>query len=148
MEVDRHVAAGVVRRAVATFPALRGRRFTHAWGGPIDVSPDHVPRLGALGSRSFYAAGFTGNGVGPSHLAGRILASLVLDERDEAARLALVEPPPACVPDEPLAWLGGTVTRAATLRRERLEEEGRPVGPLTRLAAGAPAALGLHLGRG
>jgi hypothetical protein len=38
--------------------------------------------------------------------------------------------------------------RAATLRRERLEEAGRPVDPLTRALCAAPGALGLHLGRG
>jgi glycine/D-amino acid oxidase-like deaminating enzyme len=148
IEADPDVAAAIERRAVATFPALAGRRFTHAWGGPIDVAPDHVPRVGLLGARTAYAAGFTGNGVGPGHLAGRVLASLALDARDDASRLAIVEPPPVRVPGEPLAWLGGSAVRAATLRRERLEESGRPVDPLTRLAVAAPRALGLHMGRG
>ena len=145
---DPAVLAAIERRAVATFPALAGRRFTHGWGGPIDVSPDHVPRIGMLGARTSYAAGFTGNGVGPAHLAGRILASLALDARDEMTALAIVEPPPVRVPGEPAAWLGGTVVRAATLRRERLEEAGRAVDALTRVACAAPAALGLHMGRG
>ena len=33
---------------VAMFPRLRGRRITHAWGGPIDVSPSHLPQIGTL----------------------------------------------------------------------------------------------------
>ena len=74
------------------FPALAGRAITHAWGGPIDVSPSHLPQIGTLdGAPVHYAFGFTGNGVGPSHLAGRALAALASGEPSE---LALVDPAP------------------------------------------------------
>ena len=57
------------------FPPLEGRAITHAWGGPIDVSPSHLPQIGSLADGPVhYAFGYTGNGVGPSHLAGRILS--------------------------------------------------------------------------
>ena len=45
------------------------------------------------GGRSFAAAGYTGNGVGPSHMVGRILAPLALDRRDPLTALPIVEPP-------------------------------------------------------
>ena len=61
-----------------------------------------------------YAFGFTGNGVGPSQLAGRTLASLALDRRDELTRLPIVGADAgAWVPPEPLAWLGGAAVRSA-----------------------------------
>ena len=99
------------------------------------------------GGRVHYAFGYTGNGVGPSHLAGRALASLALGRRDEATRLPIVEPPRVRVPPEPLRYAGGTVVRAALLRRERLEEEGRRPGPLTRAISGLPERIGIHIGR-
>ena len=83
----RTAAADLVR----FFPQIRGRRLTHAWGGPIDVSPTHLPIFGSRG-RVHHGFGFTGNGVGPSYLGGEILARLALDRRDELTRLALVEP--------------------------------------------------------
>ena len=126
----------------------QGRRVEHAWGGPIDVSPTHLPVVGSIDrGRVHYAFGYTGNGVGPSRIAGRILASLALDRRDEATRLPIVEPPPVRVPPEPLRYAGGTIVRAALLRRERLEEEGRRPGPLTRAIAGLPERIGIHIGR-
>jgi glycine/D-amino acid oxidase-like deaminating enzyme len=147
-EVDARLVAEVERRLLRVFPALRGRRVEHAWGGPIDVSPTHLPVLGSLtGGRVHYAFGYTGNGVGPSRLVGRSLASMALDRRDEHTRLALVEPPPVRVPPEPLRFAGGTIIRAALLRRERLEEEGRRPGPLTRFVAGVPGRMGIHIGR-
>jgi glycine/D-amino acid oxidase-like deaminating enzyme len=147
-EVDTRVAAEVERRLVHLFPALRGRRIEHAWGGPIDVSPTHVPVVGSLaGDRVHYAFGYTGNGVAPSRLAARSLASMALDRRDAHTRLALVEPEPVRVPPEPFRYAGGTIVRAALLRRERLEEEGRRADPLTRFVAGVPARIGIHIGR-
>ena len=145
IEVDPGVAATIRRHLVDYFPALEGRAVTHAWGGPIDVSPSHLPQIGTLGDGPVhYAFGFTGNGVGPSHLAGRVLAGLASGDGDR--RLALDAPGPP-VPPEPLAWLGGMVVRGAFLRAERLQAEGRRPDPLTRAVCAAPRALGIHVSR-
>ncbi len=98
-EVDAEVVATTAEHLRACFPALRGRRITHAWGGPIDASPTHLPMVVPLaGGRAFVAAGYTGNGVGPSQMVGRTLASLALDRRDEPSRLALRGPRAAAGP--------------------------------------------------
>ena len=145
IEVDSAVVEEIRRHLVDYFPALEGRAITHAWGGPIDVSPSHLPQIGTLDDGPVhYAFGFTGNGVGPSHLAGRVLAGLASGDGDR--RLALDEPGPP-VPPEPLAWAGGTIVRRAFLRAERLQGEGRPVDPVTRAVCAAPRALGIHVSR-
>jgi glycine/D-amino acid oxidase-like deaminating enzyme len=127
------------------FPFLEGRAVTHAWGGPIDVSPSHLPQVGSLGAAPVhYAFGFSGNGVGPSHLAGRILAARATGETPEV-ELPAGDPPP--VPPEPFAWAGGMIVRAAFLRKERLEAQGRRPDPLTRAVCAAPKALGIHVSR-
>ncbi len=145
VEVDPQVAEETRRHLETMIPAVAGRRITHAWGGPIDVSPTHLPQVGTLdGAPVHYALGFTGNGVGPSHLAGRILAARALGERPDAD---LPEDDPVPVPPEPLAWAGGMVVRAAFLRKERLEEQGRRPDLLTRAVCAAPKALGIHVSR-
>ena len=105
LEVDRGVVAQRRDGLLRFFPQLRGRRITHAWGGPIDVSPTHLPIFGSRG-RVHHGFGFTGNGVGPSYLGGEILARLALDRRDELTRLALVEPDRKLMPPEPFRWAG------------------------------------------
>ena len=149
VEVDAPVAARVREDLASLFPALRGRRVTHAWGGPIDVSPTHVLQIDSFPRQPVhFAFGFTGNGVGPSHLAGRALASLALERRDEATRLPLVGAGAAAVvPPEPLAYLGGSLVRRAMLSRDRAEENGGSPGAVTRATAAAPRVLGMHLGR-
>jgi glycine/D-amino acid oxidase-like deaminating enzyme len=149
IEVDAEVATQARADLERLFPGVHGRRIEHAWGGPIDVSPSHIPQVGSLpGAPVLYAFGFTGNGVGPSRLAAGALASLALDRRDEHTRLPIVgSDAGAWVPPEPLAWLGGAAIRSAMLRAERAAELGERPGPLTRTACAAPRALGVHLAR-
>jgi glycine/D-amino acid oxidase-like deaminating enzyme len=149
VEVDADVVAQVARDLEWMFPGVRGRRLTHAWGGPIDVSPAHIPQIGSFADAPVhYAFGFTGNGVGPTQLAGRTLASLALDRRDELTRLPIVGADAgAWVPPEPLTWLGGNAVRSAILRVEAAKERGAQPDPLSRAAAAVPRALGMHLGR-
>jgi glycine/D-amino acid oxidase-like deaminating enzyme len=74
VEVDPEIAAVTHAALLRLFPALAGRSITHAWGGPIDVSPSHIPQIGTLpGAPVHFAFGFTGNGVGPSQMAARAL---------------------------------------------------------------------------
>jgi glycine/D-amino acid oxidase-like deaminating enzyme len=147
-ELDPGVVAEVERHLRRFFPGLEGRRIEHAWGGPIDVSPTHLPFAGTVSGRPVhYAVGYTGNGVGPSHLMGRILASLALDRRDESTRLALVDPPAVKVPPEPLRYLGGMVVRRAMLGKETALEAGRRPGAISAFVSGIPERIGIHVGR-
>ena len=128
------------------FPQLEGRALTHAWGGPIDIAPVAALVTGSLpGGRVHYAYGYTGNGVGPSQLAGRILASLALDRRDEWTALPLVDPPPGRARPARAAAVGRRdlgARRAAPPGGGRgARGAGRPADALRR---GPPAADGHH----
>ncbi len=148
VEVDPAVAALAAERLHAYFPGTEGCRLTHAWGGPIDVSPTHLPVVVPLpGDRAFAAAGYTGNGVGPSHMLGRTLAALALDRRDEYAGLPIVDPSPQRVPPEPFHWLGGTAIRAGIMSKERAEGEGHRPPLLSSALARVPEMIGFHIGR-
>jgi glycine/D-amino acid oxidase-like deaminating enzyme len=149
VEVDPGAAEEAHAALMRLFPGLRGRRVTNAWGGPIDVSPSHIPQIGTLPDQPVhFAFGYTGNGVGPSNLAGRALASLAQGRADALTRLPIVGADAgAWVPPEPLAWLGGSLVRGALVRRERVQEEGRRPDPLTRAVCAAPRAVGMHLAR-
>jgi glycine/D-amino acid oxidase-like deaminating enzyme len=147
-EVDPGVVEQTRRGLLRIFPMLDGRRIEHAWGGPIDVSPTHLPAIVSLqGGRAWAAFGYTGNGVGPAQLAGRSLAALALGRSEEAARWAWIDPPPKIVPPEPLRVAGAAVIRAALARKESLEEAGERPGPLTRGLAAVPSTIGLHIVR-
>jgi glycine/D-amino acid oxidase-like deaminating enzyme len=148
MEVDHQVAEQVRADLLRFFPQLAGRRIAHAWGGPIDVSPTHRPAIVGLRALPAWAAfGYTGNGVGPSHLFGRTLAALAFDRRDPVTRLPFVDPPPRRVPPEPVRIAGAALIRRALVRKEAAEEAGERPDAVTAGVAAIPRLLGLHIVR-
>lgn len=147
-EVDADVVAASTEHLYDYFPALRGRRITHAWGGPIDASPTHLPAIRPFAAgRAWVAAGYTGNGVGPSNMVGRTLASLSLGLDDEHARLAIVDTDSPRLPPEPFHWIGGESIRLGILRKEEAELAGRQPGRVASTVARVPELIGFHIGR-
>jgi len=147
-EVDRDVIDRVVADLLRTFPGLAGRSVTHAWGGPIDASPSHLPTVSRIGSDPVWAAfGYTGNGVGPSHLVGKVLASLLLGRDDEYSALPLVDSGPRGIPAGLAGWAGGNVIRGAMLRAEAAEADGESPALADRLISQVPELIGFHIGR-
>lgn len=143
---DRRVQATLGRRLLETFPALTASHLDVAWGGPIDVSADHLPHFGTSGRVSF-GFGFTGNGVLPSFMGGEILAAMVTDGDSPLLRLALVERRARSFPPAPLAYAGGTLLRRCMLRADRRDELGEHINPLLASAIGVPRRLGFQLPR-
>jgi len=139
-------AAAGLRRL---FPSLREVKIWDAWGGPIDISADHLPWVWTAPDRPIHAAmGYSGNGVGPSLVLGRVLAAAAVEAGTDPA-LALPfagGPQPRAFPPEPAKSIGARLIREAASRRESREERGRPVGPLTRELSRISRRLGYHLG--
>jgi putative aminophosphonate oxidoreductase len=126
------------------YPTLADVPITHDWCGPIDRTPDSLPILGHLGGRDdiVYGIGWSGNGVGPSFIGGRILASLALGRKDEWSSHPLVDRASPGFPPEPIRYLGGKIIRAAVARRERAEiEDHKPAWLDVQLSKLAPAGL-------
>lgn len=138
-----HGSSGRRRQAEAhlrrLYPRLGAVPLRASWCGPIDYSVTGLPFVGALPGRErvFVGAGFSGNGVGPSYLAGKALAALLDGGEAEDFPRAMRRPPAAKFPPEPLRYLGGRLVRGAIERKEDAEDAGRrpsrPVAALARL---------------
>lgn len=129
----------------ATYPMLNSTRVVSSWTGPIDRTRTGLPFFGPLDGRRpdvFVGVGYSGNGVGPSYVGGRILASLALGKDDEWSRCGMVGFRPASFPPEPFRFVGGNVVKAAIVRKERSEDAGRkPSWLATSLVKLAPPGL-------
>jgi glycine/D-amino acid oxidase-like deaminating enzyme len=106
------------------FPELAGLAFPYAWGGAICATTRFTPFFGAArGGRVLYGLGYTGHGLGTTHLAGKILAHLALERPSPLLDLQLVRRKPFPYPPEPLrTWSVRAVTRAL----RRVDAGGRP----------------------
>jgi glycine/D-amino acid oxidase-like deaminating enzyme len=137
-------AAEGLRRLLPSFSDVP---LEAAWGGPIDVSPTHLPFFDSMGPGNVHVgAGYSGNGVAPSHLGGRILAGLARGVRDEVTTLPLVGGRRTKFPPEPVRSIGAHIVRQAVIRFERAQDRGRRVGPVVSLVAHLPRKMGYHLG--
>ena len=137
-------AAAGMRRI---FPMLADVRIDDAWGGPIDISSDRLPAIGSMhGGRVHFAHGYSGNGVGPSRLAGRVLGAIVDGGADPISRLAIVGARARRFPPEPFRYVGARIIREALVRKDEAQDEGRRPNALVRLVARIPRILGYRFG--
>ncbi len=140
----RRRAASIERDLALLVPAARDVPVAAAWGGAVDRSSDGLPFFGRLRGRApiHYGAGFSGNGVAPSLIAGRVLGSLALGRDDEWSGCGLAGGIPGRFPPEPVRFLGGVVVREAVRRKELREDRGASVDGMTlRIAALAPSGF-------
>jgi glycine/D-amino acid oxidase-like deaminating enzyme len=128
--VDPRTVAVVAAGFRRWFPQLADVRLTHSWGGAVDRAPVHLPFVGTLGDHGniHYATGFSGNGVGPSALLGRMVGRRALGLRDAYTENAITNGPPSYLPPEPARILGGLAVRDAVQRAEGAEERGQRAG--------------------
>jgi glycine/D-amino acid oxidase-like deaminating enzyme len=115
-----------------------------SWIGAVDRTRDGLPMFGYLGGNRHivFGGGFSGNGVGPTRLGARIMASLLLENGDALARTGIVRAPIGGFPPEPFRQLGGRLVMNAVHRRDVALHTGTPVGALTeRIARLAPSTL-------
>jgi glycine/D-amino acid oxidase-like deaminating enzyme len=63
----------------AMFPALRGVRIDHCWGGLVDMTRDRLPRAGERDGL-YYATGLSGHGTQMSVHLGRAMARVMAGE--------------------------------------------------------------------
>ena len=129
------------------FPSFADVPIEDGWGGPIDVSPTHLPTFGRLESGNvYYAAGYTGNGVAPTHLAGQAIADLITGADTDTTRLPMVNARSPRFPPEPLRSWGAAVVRRAMIAKETAEERGVEPGFLVSQLARMPRRMGYLLG--
>jgi glycine/D-amino acid oxidase-like deaminating enzyme len=145
-EFERNARAGrdAERDLRVYYRCLDGAAITHQWSGPIDKTMSGIPLFGRLGGneRILYGVGFSGNGVGPCRIGGKILRSLALGRRDEWSECPLVEQRFERFPVEPFCYLAARLIRSAVVRKETAELDGKRARRMDiRLAALAPAGL-------
>jgi glycine/D-amino acid oxidase-like deaminating enzyme len=129
------------------FPSFADVPLEDGWGGPIDVSPTHLPTFGTLTPGNvFFAVGYTGNGVAPSHVAGQVMADLVTARDTDAVRLPMVNPRPRLFPPQPFRSWGAAAVRRAMIAKETAEEQGRRPNALVSQIARMPRRMGYLLG--
>ena len=65
-------------KMIKVFPSLRDLKIDYSWSGKMGISLRRMPQIGRIkNSNVLYISGYSGHGVAPTHMTGRILAEAV-----------------------------------------------------------------------
>ncbi|MBG6056022.1 glycine/D-amino acid oxidase-like deaminating enzyme [Salinibacterium sp. CAN_S4] len=103
----------------STFPPLTGIRFSHKWGGMIDMSTQLVAFHGlAWGGRVAYSAGYTGLGVAATRFGAETMLDLLAGEKTERTELTWAKAHPFPIPPEPARYPAIQLMRRAVAKSD------------------------------
>jgi gamma-glutamylputrescine oxidase len=72
------------------YPELADVKIDYGWGGTLGITMNRMPDFGRIGSRVFYAQGFSGHGVPTATMAGKLLAAAFDGDSEKFNLMALV----------------------------------------------------------
>ena len=64
------------------YPQLEGTAIDYEWGGYIAISINRIPQFGRIKKNTYFAQGYSGHGVAPTHMAGRMLADAIAGDSE------------------------------------------------------------------
>lgn len=83
----QQVAALLYRDMLKVYPQLAGVKVDYAWSGLMSYAQHQMMQIGSLPNGVWYAMGFGGHGVGPTTVAGEVLAQAIAQQRPLPAGL-------------------------------------------------------------
>lgn len=79
----RSITASLMPRLTKIFPSLADVRIDYEWGGNIAISINRCPQFGRIKNNTYFVQGYSGHGVAPTHLAGKMLADIVCGDAEQ-----------------------------------------------------------------
>jgi glycine/D-amino acid oxidase-like deaminating enzyme len=123
-ERDRQVFRSLVHTLHDSFPATRGARLTHHWGGAIAVPRDWCMRVSLeRAHKTGFVGGFGGHGVVAANIAGRTMRDLILRSDTELVTFPWVNHRGRAWEPEPLPLIASRLI-VKTLESADAHEDG------------------------
>jgi glycine/D-amino acid oxidase-like deaminating enzyme len=88
-----NLAEGMRHDMLKVFPQLADVKIEFAWGGHIDITMARTPDFGNEGP-VYWAQGFSGHGIVPTCVAGRVIAQAILGDATNLALFQQLHNPP------------------------------------------------------
>ncbi len=102
----RDIQTALVARMERLFPQLHGVKIDYVWGGSLGITSNRLPHVAQIAPNILSGAGFSGQGVALSGIAGRVMAEAVLGQDAGLSTFEALNIP---------AFPGGTALRAPIL---------------------------------
>ena len=85
------VGAFMKKNMIKVFPQLSDVKISHAWGGFIAITSNRLPDCGRLSPATYYAHGYSGQGVGLAGMYGKLMAEAIRGTAEKFDLLARVK---------------------------------------------------------
>jgi gamma-glutamylputrescine oxidase len=85
------VGAFMKKNMLKVFPQLHDVKISHAWGGFIAITSNRLPDCGQLSPATFYAHGYSGQGVALAGMYGGLMAEAIRGTAEKFDLLARVK---------------------------------------------------------
>ncbi len=72
--------AWIRRKLAELFPQLADQPLIEGWHGRIAMTSDHIPRITQIGPNALSVHGYSGRGIGPGTVFGRLIAESLLQD--------------------------------------------------------------------
>jgi gamma-glutamylputrescine oxidase len=82
------LAASIKSRLERIFPQLADAAIEYAWGGSIAITYNRLPDMGRIGKSTYYAHGYSGQGVALANLYGKLVAEVIRGQSERFDLLA------------------------------------------------------------
>ena len=67
----------ILPRMLKIYPQLKDVRIDYEWGGKIGIVLNRIPAVGRINRNVYYCQGYSGHGVGATHVMGEIMSDAV-----------------------------------------------------------------------
>ncbi len=85
------VGAFMTRNMVKVFPQLKNAKIEFAWGGYIAITSNRLPDCGILSPTTYYAHGYSGQGVALAGMYGKLMSEAILGTAGRFDMLARIK---------------------------------------------------------
>jgi gamma-glutamylputrescine oxidase len=86
-----NLKANMRRRILRIFPQLDDVAVDYAWSGSTAITYNRLPDMGRLGKSTYYAHGYSGQGVALANLYGKLMAEVIRGQAERFDLLARIK---------------------------------------------------------
>jgi glycine/D-amino acid oxidase-like deaminating enzyme len=79
----KSISATLRPKMIRAFPQLKNANIDYEWGGNIAISMNRIPQFGRVKGNTYYAQGYSGHGVAPTHIAGQVMAEVISGDSEK-----------------------------------------------------------------
>lgn len=90
----RNISSTLVPKMGKVFPHLKGVRVDYEWGGYMGIGLNRIPLVGRLSDNVYFATGYGGHGVAPSHMSAKLVAEAIAGQAERYDILASIKHSP------------------------------------------------------